>query len=175
MLMRRVVARPANPARVYVERPEVLAYNTVDRGNYMIYQKILLPVSGKHGGGRALKALNHALKMVNGEIVVMHAFDTLPKLVGGEAHAELLREAQAKAMTLLSPVVNAVQEAGMPCRTRVVEGSPAESIIHVAHEEQCDLIVMFTDGCDEISDMLLGTVTERVLRSSDVPLLAIRR
>lgn len=141
----------------------------------MIYQKILLPVSGKHGGGRALKALDHALKIVNGEIVVMHAFEPLPKLVGGEAHAELLREAQAEAMTLISPVVSAVQAAGMPCRTRVVEGTPAEAIIHVAHEEECELIVMFTDGCDELSDMLLGSVTERVLRHSDVPLLAIRR
>lgn len=141
----------------------------------MIYQKILLPVSGKHGGDRALKALNHALKMVNGEIVVMHAFESLPQLVGGEAHAELLHEAQAEGLTLISPVVNAVQEAGLPCRTRVVEGTPSEAIIHVAHEEQCDLIVMFTDGCDEISDMLLGTVTERVLRNTDVPLLAIRR
>lgn len=141
----------------------------------MIYQRILLPVSGKQGGQRSFKALDHALKMVNGEIVVMNAIDPLPTLVGGEAHAELRRDAEAEAMTIMAPVVSAVQAAGMPCRTRIMEGSPADSIIQVAHEEQCDLIVMFTDGCDDLSDMLLGTVTERVLRSTDTPLLAIKR
>ena len=141
----------------------------------MIYQRILLPVSGKCHGARATKALHHALKMVNGEIVVMHAYEPLPQLVGGEAHAELAREATAKGMTLISPVVSAILDAGMPCRTRVLEGSPAEAIIQVAHEEECDLIVMFTDGHDEVTDMLLGSVTERVLRHTDVPLLAIKR
>ena len=141
----------------------------------MIYQRILLPVSGKCKGERARKALAHALKMVNGEIVVMHSYDYLPRIVGGEAHAELVNEATAEGMTIVSPVVNAIQEAGMPCRVRIVEGSPAEAIIHVAREEECDIIVMFTDGRDEVSDMLLGSVTERVLRNTDVPLLAIKR
>lgn len=141
----------------------------------MIYQKILLPISGKYQGERAIKALEHALKLVNGEIVVMHAYEPLPKLVGGEGHVELVREATAEGMTVVAPVVSAVQKAGMPCRVRVVEGPVVEAIVHVAHEELCDIIVMFTDGRDEVSDMLLGSITERVLRTTDVPLLAIRR
>lgn len=141
----------------------------------MIYQKILLPVSGKYSGERTTKALNHALKLVQGEIILMHAYEPLPQLVGGEAHQELVNEAVATGMTIVAPMVSLVEKAGMPCRARIVQGPPADAIVHVAHEEKCDMIVMFTDGRDEVSDMLLGSITERVLRCTDVPLLAIRR
>lgn len=141
----------------------------------MPYQKILLPVSGKFNGARAMKALRHALSLLNGEIVIMHAYAPLPMLVGGQAHQELAQEAAAAAMAAISPVVSAVEKASIPHRVRIVEGSPAETIVHVAHAEDCDLIVMFTDGRDELCDLLLGSVTERVLRATDVPLLAIRR
>lgn len=141
----------------------------------MIYQKILLPISGKCHGDRAAKALAHALKLVNGEIVVMHAYDPLPKLVGGEGHDELVRAATAAGMEIVAPVVADIQKAGMPCRVRIVEGPAEDAIVHVAHEELCDIIVMFTDGRDGLADMLLGSITERVLRATDIPLLAIRR
>ena len=45
----------------------------------------------------------------------------------------------------------------------------------MAHEEKVDLIVMFTDGRDGLEDMLFGSITERVLRETDIPLLVVRR
>lgn len=141
----------------------------------MIYEKVLVPVSGKFKGKRAHKALAHALKLVRTEIILMHSYQPLPQIVGGEAHNELVQEATANSLTLMSPIINEMQQAGMPYKVRIVEGAPAEAIIHVAHEEQCDLIVMYTDGRDDLGDMLMGSVTERVLRNTDIPLLAIHR
>lgn len=141
----------------------------------MLYKRILLPVSGKYQGKRAIKALEHALTLVSGEIVIMHAYPSLPKLVGGEGHMELVNEAVADAMTLVSPVVQRVEKEGLPYKVSIVEGAPEDAIVQVAHKASCDLIVMFTDGRDGLSDLLLGSVTERVLRATDVPLLAIRR
>lgn len=141
----------------------------------MIYQKILLPISGKIQGEKAHKALDKAMKLINGELILLHVLDPLPRIVGGEAHTELLSEAREDAMKLMTPAIEFIKESGMPYRIRLEEGTPAETIIHVAHEEHCDLIVMFTDGHDGLSDMLLGSITERVLRNSDIPLLAIHK
>lgn len=141
----------------------------------MLYKRILLPVSGKYQGKRAIKALEHALTFVNGEIVIMHAYPSLPKLVGSEGHQELVAEAMAEGTNMVAPVVKRVEKEGLPYKVRIVEGAPADAIVHVAHEENCDIIVMFTDGRDALIDLLLGSVTERVLRATDVPLLAIRR
>ena len=46
--------------------------------------------------------------------------------------------------------------------------------MRVADEENADLIVMFTDGRDGLGDLLIGSITERVLRNTDTPLLAVR-
>ncbi len=94
--------------------------------------------------------------------------------MGGEAHVELKREEAAKGLTLLCPHTETLEKAGISFHTRVEEGTPAETIVRVAHEENADLIVMFTDGRDGLSDMLIGSITERVLRNTDVTLLAVR-
>lgn len=139
-----------------------------------MYKKILLPVSGKDNGKRAIKALKHALGLNAGEIVLLHVTGPVCQIVGGEAHTELQHEQTAQGLTLLGPVIAELEKAGAPFHTRVEEGTPAETIIRIAHEEDADLIVMFTDGRDGLEDMLIGSITERVLRNSDITLLAVR-
>ncbi len=141
----------------------------------MSYDKILLPVAGTRHHERSSKALAHALRLKPTHITVLHAIDPLSKVVGGEAHAELLREATAEALTRLSPLLNAIENAGVEYSVRVLEGTPADTIIKASHEGDCDIIVMFTDGRDGIEDMLIGSITERVLRNTDLPLLAVRK
>ena len=138
-------------------------------------QKILLPISGKYHGERAQKALDLAMKFISGEVILLHAYEPLPALVGGGAHKELVNEANKEALEILTPFRDWIAKAGFTCRTIAEEGMPAESIVRVAHEEKVDLIVMFTDGRDELSDWFLGSVSERVLRASDIPMLILRR
>jgi len=139
-----------------------------------MYKTVLIPVSGKNGLARAKTTLTHARRLSCEEIVLLHIFDPLPLIVGGEAHAELVAEQKAKGQTLLNTVMADSELAGKHVRCRVDEGTTAETIIRVAHEENADLIIMYTDGRDGLQDMLLGSVTERVLRNTDTALLAIR-
>lgn len=140
-----------------------------------MFKKILLPVSGKTHGERASKALRKALELCSGEIILLHVVEPVSQVVGGEAHAELKRKKEADGLSILYPLVEKLEIAKAPFHTRVVEGTPAETIVSIADEEKADLIVMFTDGRDGLSDMLLGSITERVLRNSGVDLLAVRR
>ncbi len=139
-----------------------------------MYSKVLLPVSGKTHGERSRKALAKALGVSAGEIVLLHVTEPISQVVGGEAHTELQREASARGLTLLCPIIETLETAGVAFHTRVEEGTPAETIVRVADEEKVDLIVMYTDGRDGLGDMLLGSITERVLRNTSVDLLAVR-
>lgn len=141
----------------------------------MSYSKILLPVSGKTCGKRANKALQHAMQLCAGEIILLHVTPPLSQMVGGEAHAQLKREENAQGQTCLGPAIQELEKTKIPFRTRVEEGTPAETIVRVAHEENADLIVMFTDGRDGLEDLLIGSITERVLRNTDTALLVVRR
>jgi len=56
----------------------------------------------------------------------------------------------------------------------LVEDTPARAILETAREREADLIVMGTHGRSGLSRVMLGSVTERVLRESDRPVLTIR-
>ncbi|GAB7081699.1 universal stress protein [Megalodesulfovibrio paquesii] len=63
---------------------------------------------------------------------------------------------------------------GAPVRGRVVTGYAAEEILNIAVEEKVDLIIMGTHGRKGIDLILFGSVAEKVVKSSSIPVLTIR-
>ncbi len=64
-------------------------------------------------------------------------------------------------------------EVDMALQARIVQGSPAREIVRVATELGAELIVMGTHGRRGVEHMLLGSVAERVVRTSTVPVLTV--
>jgi nucleotide-binding universal stress UspA family protein len=67
---------------------------------------------------------------------------------------------------------------GNPLKTTDVEyevavGKPAKQILQIAKEKPCDLIIMSTHGLTGMRKMFFGSTTERVLRETAVPVLAV--
>lgn len=58
--------------------------------------------------------------------------------------------------------------------TEVSFGDPAELILNTAVEKECDMIIMSTHGRSGLNRWLYGSVTEKVLRHADCPVLAVR-
>jgi nucleotide-binding universal stress UspA family protein len=56
----------------------------------------------------------------------------------------------------------------------VAVGSPAETIVHIAHERAVDLIVMGTHGRTGLQHVLLGSIAEKVVRLAPCPVLTVR-
>lgn len=63
---------------------------------------------------------------------------------------------------------------GFRARGFVRRGHPAETILQVAAEERAELVALSTHGRTGMSRWVFGSVTERVLRASETPLLVIR-
>jgi nucleotide-binding universal stress UspA family protein len=59
-------------------------------------------------------------------------------------------------------------------RTTVVVGRAHRKILHVAHEDNADLIVMGAQGHSGIALALLGSTTEQVVRAAPCPVLTMR-
>lgn len=139
-----------------------------------MFKKILLPVSGEVDLEKVKMTLNRALQLGGGEIVLLHVTEPISQVLGGQAREEVVKEESARGFVVLSPIIEMLENAGAAFHTRVVAGTPAETIVQIADEEQADLIVMYTDGRDNLGDMMFGSITERVLRDTNVNLLAVR-
>ncbi|XVH31842.1 universal stress protein [Haloferacaceae archaeon DSL9] len=141
-----------------------------------LYQHILVPTDGSAEGERAVAhavdlaaehgATVHALYVVN-----TASYAGLPMESSWEGVDELLRIDGEEA-------VGAVEALGesksVPVQTAIVEGTPSKQIVRYAEREDCDLIVMGTHGRGGIDRLLLGSVAEKVVRGSNVPVLTVR-
>lgn len=63
---------------------------------------------------------------------------------------------------------------GIVVSVSVMEGDPAEEIIHQANAQSADLIVMASHGRGAVGRLAYGSVTDRVARAADVPVMIIR-
>lgn len=87
-----------------------------------------------------------------------------PMRVEGELNDRLQREAARLS-----------GEEGVEARTMLRVGRPATEISAAAGEEQVDLIVSGQHGSHSLASSLLGTTTQRLLRTSPCPVLVVKR
>jgi nucleotide-binding universal stress UspA family protein len=74
----------------------------------------------------------------------------------------------------LLPDVRALKEAGYVVSVLIQSGDPARTIVDVAERQAVDLVAMATHGRTGLRRLVLGSVTEAVLRELTVPLLLVR-
>lgn len=140
-----------------------------------MYDRILLPTDGSAGMDRVV---DHAADLaaehdavVNGLYVIDESsYTNLPMETSWEGISELLREEGDEALDEVERVVGD----RAPVERAAVDGSPSRTITEYAAEQDCDIVVMGTHGRGGIDRLLLGSVAERVVRTSTVPVLTVR-
>ena len=74
----------------------------------------------------------------------------------------------------LVELVARARAAGAKVMVTILEGRPADRIVHTARVRRADLIVMGTHGRTGLSRFLLGSVASRVVSMSPCPVLTVR-
>jgi len=88
--------------------------------------------------------------------------------------AEDTAETRKAAKAYLEEIMKSINHTGVKPRTEVAVGKPADIIADYATNEGVDLIVIATHGRSGISRWAFGSVADRILRSSCVPVLMVR-
>src|SRR5262249_4421649 len=89
-----------------------------------------------------------------------------------EAFQQHLEHVKKHAGKVLGHVGDSAKAAGVACDAVQIEHEqPYQAIIATAKEKGCDLIVMASHGRDGITAVLLGSVTNKVLTHTDIPVL----
>jgi len=137
----------------------------------MKFGKILVPLDGSI---LAEAALWKAVEIADGATISLlraAEADTLPGADSPEAQVAALRKAQE----YLRRIVKRLEGKGTSrVEAHVWYGPPASAIVGVARTEKVDLIVMATHGRSGLEHLVLGSVTESVLRGTPVPILVVR-
>ena len=144
-----------------------------------MFKHIVVPIDGSDNATRAVDKAVGLAKAFGSAITLVTVIDNYPFTgIGGDfayGQAEYLSAATANANTALDSAAAAVAAQGLSCDKRVMEEHVIhEGILHTAKEVGADLIVMGSHGRHGLEKLLLGSVAQRVLGRSPVPVLVVR-
>ena len=116
-------------------------------------------------------------KAMNASIVAVYAAPTLTQYTGFHVPPNTIDsfvgEIVSGAEKAMAQFVSENFE-GVETKAEVVVGYAAEDILEIAAKEEADMIVMGTHGRKGIDRILFGSVAERVVKNSHLPVLTIR-
>ena len=146
-----------------------------------MYKKILVPLDGSEFSECSLE---HVKAIVSGcrvpETILLRVIEPLSAetvSVLAMAGDDLLRKAeldnQAEARNYIVKIKNELANNGLEVEAVVVDGRAAEEILDYAKNNKVDLIIMTTHGKTGISRWFFGSVAQKILQHSPVPVLMI--
>lgn len=138
-----------------------------------MFETILLPTDGSDG---ASVAVDHVLDIATAHDATVHIInvaDTTRDSVV-QIRGDVVDALEEKGEEIVSDAAERAHERGVSTVTEVLQGEPYSTILDYAELRDVDVIAMPTHGRGGLSRLLLGSTTERVVRTSDVPVLTIR-
>ena len=146
-----------------------------------MYNKVLVPLDGSQF---SQCSLDHVRAIARGcnvpEVVLLRVVEPLssPDIAGlaqaeGNSIAQVESENEAEAKDYISSMAKRLSEEGLSVKSEVVSGKADEVIVDYARKNRIDLIIMSSHGRSGISRWVMGSVADRVMRYSIVPVLLV--
>ncbi|PSQ13325.1 universal stress protein [Halobacteriales archaeon QS_8_69_73] len=147
-----------------------------------MYERILVPTDGSEV---AEMAVGHALELAERYGAELHALyvvdvDSMSLALGAEQLDRIeqgrfgeMDEVRERAEAATGHVADRAAERGLDVVEHISSGRPHEKVASYAADNDIDLVVMGSHGRSGVTRALLGSVTERTLRATHVPVLVV--
>lgn len=138
-----------------------------------MYEHILLPFDGSENTAEALHHAGELAHWADATIQVLYVADTTRDSVT-VVEGETVDVLAQKGEDIVAEAAQTLQTLGVAHETDIVQGNPAPTIAEYAERYDQDLVVMPTHGREGLSRYVAGSVSEKVVRLSSVPVLTVR-
>ena len=150
-----------------------------------MHERILVPLDGSKLGEAALPNVEDlAIKLSPGtatEIILLQVISDLTyDVLTDNAAAQLpynaadLKKSKQAVQNYLDGIAERLRAKGITVTTMIAEGHAAEEIIKAAQQTKANLIAMSTHGRSGLRRWALGSITDKVLHESAVPVLTVQ-
>jgi nucleotide-binding universal stress UspA family protein len=150
-----------------------------------MFERVLVPLDGSKVGEAALPVIEQLVnKLAPGTKVEVTLIGVITLLrhwvVVGEASApvsyteEELKIIKERVSDYLVKLGESMKKRGVSINTIVSSGNAADEILKAAEEVKADLIAMSTHGRSGLRRLAFGSITDKVLHGSHVPVLMVR-
>jgi nucleotide-binding universal stress UspA family protein len=142
-------------------------------GSVAMADVILVPTDFEAGSSKALDLAKDLSRQLSCEVVLVHVYQ-LPVYTYPGLEPTLLPTFSAEVTAAAKRALEHLGREAGSLRSVLREGDPATEILAAATEEGARMIVMGTHGRRGLAHLLLGSVAEKVVRKSTIPVLTVR-
>ncbi|WP_227376291.1 universal stress protein [Haladaptatus halobius] len=144
-----------------------------------MFDRILIPTDGSDPAKPAVEMALNLAKVHNATLHILYIVDQPVSVSGmGEGFSgldDLLDALEKRGQQATKAIVEQARERDIETTAAVRRGNPHDDILTYAEEYDIDVIVMGTHGRTGVKRALLGSVTENVVRHSEIPVLTVHR
>jgi len=139
-----------------------------------MYKKILIAVDGSEHSLRATEEAAKIASLANGsmvEVVLVAEFSQAKKDV---LHSQGKEELDLSRKQQLLPVEEKLKSYNLTYEIKILHGEPGPTIIKHTNESEFDLAVIGSRGLNTLQEMVLGSVSHKVVKRVDCPVLIVK-
>ena len=135
-----------------------------------------MPVDGSDNSYRALDAALLLSEKLGSNITVIHVMEQVPIThIGSEKQINEFLEAYKKEnQEILSKCSEIATQKGLTINTFLLEGNPASAILDFSKKEKFDLLIMGRRGLGKFKELILGSISSKIVHHSPSAVLLIR-
>ncbi|KTG08953.1 universal stress protein UspA [Haloprofundus marisrubri] len=142
-----------------------------------MYDTILVPTDGSDASAAAVEHAVDIAHTRDATVHLLHVVDVgteMSSAASGQIAQQVSETLEQQADDALDDAVSRAEDAGVDYERVILEGNPDTAIVDYAEDNAVDLVVMGATGRAGLTEKLLGSTTDRVMRSTKIPVLLIR-
>jgi len=139
-----------------------------------LFSRILVAVDGSESAKKAFAKSVFLAQKCNSKLYVVNV--VLDWEYGGDSAAtfELIDELRTKGTELLEQCKKQALQSNVQVETVLEQGDYAHEIIEVAKRKDCELIIMGSRGMSPIKELMLGSISLKVMHHASCPVMVVR-
>jgi len=143
-----------------------------------MFEKILYPTDFSDVAHRALDFVISLKNAGAQEVVILHvidkgSFDAIARYATKDI-LEIEKNLTERAMAEMRPIEERLKKKGFKVKVLIKKAVPYMGILEVEKEEKVSAIVIGSNGMSNIAEILLGSVSEKIVRRAKTPVLVVR-
>jgi nucleotide-binding universal stress UspA family protein len=141
-----------------------------------MFSKVLVPVDGSDNSFRALDAALLLSEKMGTKVTAIHVMENIPILhiQSEKLLRELLDAYKKESQLILSKCLEVATKKGLSIDTKLFQGNAGSIIVDFCEKEKYDIIVMGSRGMGKFKELVLGSVSSKVVHHSLCPVMIVR-
>jgi len=144
-----------------------------------MFKRVLVGIDGSSTSSAALTRAIEIVKAFKGDLIIVTVYDPAPIVGGGfdfgYMQAQYIEAEKAQVEKATKEARELAERSGLTADVRMIESHRTWSgIIDAAAASKADLIVLGSHGLSGLDKLVMGSVTQRVLQHTTLPVLVVR-